>query len=131
MQRALVIDDDAGTILGFSGVLTLNGFEVLAASNGFDGLGVADGHSLDLILADLVLPDLSGVEVLRQLRLTGNRVPFVIVTGFGTTHSAVEAMRLGAADYVEKPLIGDELMSGRRTGVSSQCSSSSLAHPFE
>ena len=110
MSRVLVIDDDPATVMGFSGVLRHAGFDVVTAPTSHDGFVLAHRERLDLILSDLRLPDGSGVDLLRQLRAERIHVPFVIVTGFGTTGTAVEAGRLGAVDYVEKPLIGDELV---------------------
>lgn len=115
--RILLIDDDPGTLGGYEGVLRQAGFEVAAAQSGREALEIARHRSFDLILVDLRLPDLSGLDVMRLLREQQGDVAFVVVTGFGTTQSAVEAMRLGAADYVEKPLIGDDLIGAVERGL--------------
>jgi ActR/RegA family two-component response regulator len=106
----LLVDDDPGTLQGFSGVLKCGGFDVATAETGRAALSAAETQKLDLVLADLLLSDASGLDVLRGLREKRNPVPLVIVTGFGSTQSAVEAIRAGACDFVEKPLIGDDLI---------------------
>lgn len=110
MPQVLLIDDDRSTLEGFAGVLRCGGFDVATAETGREALSVVQRNRPDLVLADLQLPDLSGVEVLRELRAEHISVPLIIVTGFGSAHSAVEAIRAGACDFVEKPLIGDELL---------------------
>jgi FixJ family two-component response regulator len=110
MQQVLVIDDDRSTLEGFAGVLRYGGFDVATAETGREGLSAVQRHRPDLVLADLGLPDLSGVDVLRELRAGRIGVPLVIVTGYGSTRLAVEAIRAGACDFVEKPLVGDDLL---------------------
>jgi FixJ family two-component response regulator len=110
MQQVLVIDDDRSTLEGFAGVLRYGGFDVATAETGREGLSAVQRHPPDLVLADLGLPDLSGVDLLRELRAERIGVPLVIVTGFGSTRLAVEAIRAGACDFVEKPLVGDDLL---------------------
>jgi YesN/AraC family two-component response regulator len=104
MPRVLVVDDDPGTRETFDVILRLAGFEVSIAATGRDALDVARQCGADLILADLRLPDITGVDVLKALRAEQVEVPVVIMTAFGSIRSAVEALKLGAADYVEKPI---------------------------
>lgn len=106
----LLIDDDPGTLDTFRIILSLSHFDVVTADRGSQGIAIALRLDPDLVLADLRLPDLSGVDVLRQLRQLGRSMPFVLMTAFGTTQSVVEAMRLGAADYVEKPISNEHLV---------------------
>ena len=133
--RILVIDDDPGTLRGYEGVLRDAGFDVAAAQSGRQALDIAGHRNFDLVLVDLRLPDLSGLDVMRLLREQQGDVACIVVTGFGTTRSAVEAMRLGAADYVEKPLIGEELIGAveqvlaRRGALSREARRVSLAKP--
>src|SRR4051812_47674984 len=101
MLRVLVIDDDVSTLEGFSAVLAGAGCEVLSASTGEKALAIACQERLDLILADWRLPDVSGQDLLAQLGRERISAPCVVVTGFATTESVVQAMKLGAADVVE------------------------------
>ena len=80
------------------------------SETGREGLARLAEEPPDVVLADLRLPDMSAIDVLRQLQMGSFHPPFVVVTGFGSTASAVEAMRLGATDFIEKPLIGEELI---------------------
>jgi DNA-binding response OmpR family regulator len=109
-SRVLVVDDDPSTLQLYAGVLRTSGFDVNVASSGRRGLEVAQEIAPHVVLADLRLPDLSAIDILRELRVAGSDAAVVVVTGFGTAKSAVEALRLGACDYVEKPLIGDDLV---------------------
>ena len=118
MSRVLLIDDDLGTLEAWGGILRVAGFDVLIAECGREGVKLALKGEPDVILADLRLPDMSGVELLSQLRDQQLTVPVVLVTGFGTIQSAVDAIKLGAVDYVEKPLIGDEIVQAVKLGLS-------------
>jgi YesN/AraC family two-component response regulator len=111
MSTVLVIDDDLGTTETFAHALCQAGFEVVVAGNGVEGLRLALRPDVDVILADLSLPDLSGLEILSRLRQDFVGAPFLIMTGFGSTASALEAGRLGAAAYVEKPISIEGLLS--------------------
>lgn len=110
MPTVLLIDDDVGTLQTFRIALALSHFDVVTAERGEQGVSIALRLQPDVVLSDLRLPDLSGIDVLRALRERGHSVPFVLMTAFGTTRSAVEAMRLGAADYVDKPISVEQLV---------------------
>jgi DNA-binding response OmpR family regulator len=117
MVRVLLVDDDPGTLVGYSGILRTEGFQVSAACSAADAISQWQHNPPDIALVDLQLPDMSGLELLDTLRQRSVRTPIIIVTGFGSCRSAVEAMRVGAADFVEKPLIGDELVQIVRRGL--------------
>jgi FixJ family two-component response regulator len=110
MSRVLVVDNDVGTRETVGALLTDAGFDVTTAATGASALGLARQFSFGTILLDFRLPDLSGTDVLRHLRQSGVQTPVVIVTGFGSVPLAVEAMRYGALDVVQKPVIGDDLI---------------------
>lgn len=95
----LIADDDVGVLQTSERILEIHGYEAETAKCGEQALRLVFGTHFDLILTDLRLPDISGVELLRRLRARGIDTPVVIVTGFGTIESAVEAMKLGASDY--------------------------------
>jgi two-component system response regulator HydG len=110
MPRILVIDDDEAVRESVSRTLRSAGHTVQTARTGEEGLELASHGSFDVILSDLRMPGISGLDVL--LRLRDQRVDsiFIVMTGFGTMESAVEAMRLGAVDFVQKPFFRDELL---------------------
>ena len=110
MSRILVIDDDGGARDSVSRMLRTAGHTVHDAASGEEGIAAARGGAFDVILSDLQMPGLSGLDVLRRLRDAHVDSVFIIMTGFGTVESAVEAMRLGAVDFLQKPFFRDELL---------------------
>ncbi len=103
-DRLLLVDDDADTRSSLAAIAHREGWEVAEAASAIEALDAVKMRSFDLILCDLVMPDIDGIEFLRRLRATGNHVPFVMVTGHASVESAVEALRLGATDYLSKPV---------------------------
>lgn len=110
MSRILVIDDDAGVRDSIQRMLRGAGYQVRDAATGEDGIALARRESFDVILSDMRMPGISGMEVLRQLREARVDASFIMMTGFGTVDTAVEAMKLGAVDFVQKPFFRDELV---------------------
>lgn len=110
MPRILVIDDDHAVRESVARILRSAGHTVDAAHNGEDGFELARPNTYDVILSDLKMPGMSGLEVLAQLRAHRVDSTFIIMTGFGTVESAVEAMRLGAVDFMQKPFFRDEIL---------------------
>lgn len=114
MQRVLAIDDEESVRQSYRMILS-GEFDLELASNGREGLEYLDEHHADAILLDLTMPGLSGEEVLRKLNERGNTIPVIVITASNTVTSAVEAMRLGAHDYITKPFDVDALrMSVKR-----------------
>jgi DNA-binding response OmpR family regulator len=116
MPTVLVIDENRATLDTIGRALQGAGFSVALASTGQEGLKLAGERAFDLVVADLRLPDVADVEVLKHLRQTLADVP-VIVTGLASTASALEAGKLGAVDYFEKPILPDHLIRLARTYV--------------
>lgn len=110
MPNILVVDDDPGTLETFDQILRQAGLKVALAETGEGALRLARQSRFDLVLADLRLPDMTGVDILKQLRSNKETVTFIVMTGFGSAESAFEAGRLGVAAYVEKPIFADHLM---------------------
>jgi len=108
-QRILVIDDDPVVCLSCARILEPDGHHVETTQDPNDGLQSAVKGDFDVILLDLVMPSMRGEEVLARLRSAGVSAQVIIITGYSTVQSAVEAMRLGAADYVSKPFTPEEL----------------------
>jgi len=103
MDNILVVDDERNIRTLCSRVLGGDQIEVHGVGSGKEGLQTADEVSPDLILLDLRLPDMDGIEVLRALKARHAETAVIIITGFGQIQSAVEAMKAGATDYLEKP----------------------------
>ena len=110
MSRILVIDDDTAVRESIERMLRSAGYTVHTAPSGEEGLILARGGSFDVILSDMRMSGLSGLDVLRKLREHRVDSVFIIMTGFGTVDTAVEAMKLGAVDFVQKPFFRDELL---------------------
>jgi len=109
-QRILLVDDDIETVETLSRYLHLSGLNNSTCYGGLAALSVLSRSSFDVIVLDLRLGDLDGLEVLRRLRSRGLATPVIIVTGFATIRSAVEATKLGA-DLCEKPVDADDLLT--------------------
>lgn len=103
MPRILVIDDDDIVRDVLNNYLSSAGFEVTLACNGREGIDIAKKDDFDLIITDLVMPDIGGIEVLKELLISNNPTPVIVITAYGTVQNAVEAMKLGAFDYITKP----------------------------
>ena len=108
--RVLLIDDDPITLETVGLILRTAGYNVAHALTAQDALSAAATTPPDVALVDLRLPDASGLEVLRALQRDRPSTACILVTGFATTRDTVEAMRLGAFDVVEKPIVGDEVI---------------------
>lgn len=111
MSRVLLVDDDPGVLETFGAILRHAGHEVLTAPSGTIALDLVERHSPDLLLLDFKLPDLSGLEVLAYVRHHGTTVPAVLITGHPSLETSVEAMRLGAVDYLVKPVFEEDLVA--------------------
>ena len=111
----LIIDDEAAQRDVLTGYLKKKGYKILSASSGKEGIETANSNQVDIIFSDYKMPDITGLEVLEQVKKINPEISFVIVTAYGTVENAVKAMRLGAYDYLSKPIDLDELdlMIGR------------------
>ncbi len=108
--RILVIDDDAFFRVLCSDMLAGCGYSVKTASSGKEALAVLEDESFDIVVTDLVMPDLSGIEVLERVKQQNTLTDVILVTGHGSIESAIAALRSGAFDYIMKPLNEAELL---------------------
>lgn len=118
MPRVLIVDDNESARLTLSGLLRLEGYETTTACTGCDGITQALAEHADVILIDLHLPDVSGLDVVRTLKGHGVTAPMVIVTAFPDFETSVDAASIGAAGYVEGLLSSDELIDVLRQALS-------------
>jgi len=107
--RILVVDDDPLVGGSCRRVLSEEGYEVDVAEGGRMGLERALDDSFDLVMTDLKMPDLDGMELVRTLKMEQPRTPVLIITGFASISSAVEATQLGCCNYIEKPFTPEEI----------------------
>ena len=109
MPKLLVVDDEPSVCHVFSRVFEKSGVTLLTASSGEEGLELAAQQEPDAIILDVMLPDRSGMDVLKDIQALDSTVPVIFITGTGTSDTAIEAMRLGAFDYLVKPLDFNEV----------------------
>jgi DNA-binding NtrC family response regulator len=108
--RILIIDDEEIVRASCSRILSPEGTPVQTANNGKNGLAILESQAFDLVLTDMMMPDMDGIEVLRKIRETWPETEVIIMTGFGTVKTAVRAMKIGVFDYIEKPFTPDDLL---------------------
>ncbi len=105
----LIIDDEKSQRDILSGYLKKKGYTIFIAISGEDGIKIAKENLIDIILSDFKMPDMTGIEVLEVVKKMNPEISFIMITAFGTVENAVRAMRLGADDYISKPVDLDEL----------------------
>jgi len=110
-MRILLIEDDSGTALSIELMLKSEGFNVYTTDLGEEGIDLGKIYDYDIIILDLNLPDMSGFEVLRSLRVSRVKTPVLILTGLEAIQDKVRAFGLGADDYLTKPFSRNELVA--------------------
>jgi two-component system response regulator FlrC len=109
-ERILIVDDDAAMRRALTEVLGRGGFEVEQAPSGQHGIERLAGEPFDLVVSDLRMPGLGGLNLLREVRRRHPALPVILITAFGTIEDAVSAMKLGAYDFLTKPFSPQELL---------------------
>lgn len=112
--RILAIDDEQVVLDSLTLTLTPEGYVVDATRSGREGLEWALSRPYGLVLTDIRMPDVGGMRILRDVKRGRPAVPVIMITGYATVQSAVGAMKLGAADYIEKPFTPDQLTEAVR-----------------
>ena len=115
--RILVVDDEAGIRDSLGKILRYEGFDVETAPDGNTALALAERQDFDLVFLDIKMPGLDGLEVLSRLAEGGLTMPVVIISGHGTVDTAVQATKLGAFDFLEKPLDADRVLVTLRNAL--------------
>src|SRR5579859_7602282 len=108
--RVLVIDDEVDIRESLETLLSLEGYSVDLAQNAAEGLRALDSRAYDLVLLDLMMPDRSGMEVLREVRERDQETPIFLITAYGSVEAAVDALKSGANDYFSKPWDNEKLL---------------------
>ena len=102
--KILLIDDDSSVRRSIFAFLSDSGFEIIEAANGSDGVFLFKREKPDLVLCDLRMPDMDGLEVIKEVTSESSNTPVIVISGYGEIGDAVQALRLGAADYLMKPI---------------------------
>jgi DNA-binding NtrC family response regulator len=132
-KKALVIDDEQIVLESVSALLTDEGFEVDVSLDGRQGLDWAIERNYDVVLTDIRMPDIGGMKVLRDIKRINPTLPVIMITGYASVESAVQAMKLGAAEYIEKPFEPEQLLDAvsRALGISKEAEEQGLIHREE
>lgn len=120
MPRALLVDDEAGILSTLAGVLSDQGYDVLQTQSGEQAIELYREHSPDVVFLDVWLPDRDGLETLQILREIDPRAAVVMISGHGTTSTAVRAIKMGAFEYLEKPVSYEQVVNAAQAAVASR-----------
>ncbi|NOX87645.1 MAG: sigma-54-dependent Fis family transcriptional regulator [Calditrichaeota bacterium] len=110
MPNILLVDDDINLARVISFQLKQQGFKVIVAHSGTEGLDKFKQSSYDIVISDIQMPDLTGIELLRKVRDLNERVVFILITAYGSVDQAIKACQLGADDYLTKPFSKEQLI---------------------
>ncbi|MBF0296378.1 MAG: response regulator [Magnetococcales bacterium] len=110
-QNILIVDDEAELRENLAVLLSHEGFQVATAESGVEALRLSSVERFDVVLLDLIMPELDGIETLQKMRRLNSKTKFIIMTAFATVNTAVQAIRTGASDYLSKPFRFEELVA--------------------
>src|SRR5918994_78327 len=116
-SRILVIDDEAAIRDSLRMILEYEGYEFLGAASGQDGLAMVDRENPDRVFLDIKMPGRDGLEVLQRIKAVNETVPVVMISGHATVTTAVDATKLGAFDFIEKPLASERVLVTVRNAI--------------
>jgi len=111
IPRILVIDDEERMCWALERALSHEGYQVSTATRGLQGIEMALETEPSTVILDLKIPDIDGIEVLRKLKSTYPNIPVIMITAHGSIETAIEAMKIGATDYITKPFAEEELLA--------------------
>ena len=110
LARILAVDDEAIVLDSFRKILVAAGYAIDTVENGLEALGLVQQHTYDFVFTDLKMPEMDGLDVVKGVKHYSPETDIVVITGYATIESAVNAMKFGAVDYVQKPFTEDELV---------------------
>ena len=113
----LIVDDEQSVCISLEGVLAREGYRTFSANDGHAAIEILENHSVDLVLVDLNMPRMSGLELIHIIRERWPRTVTTILTGYGTLESAIVALRNGAHDYLLKPSTPEDIKASVRKGL--------------
>jgi len=124
----LIIDDEAGIRDSLETLLTLEGFSVELATEGRSGLDMLARRAYDLLLLDLALPGESGIDLLPRIKSIAPQLPIIMITAYGTVGNVVDAIRAGAANFVQKPWDNEKLLADIRAAIGRSAAEEQVVH---
>ncbi len=129
--KILIVDDEQSAVRNLQHILSKEGCEVIATQSGQNALKLLKQHAFDLVLTDLRMPNVDGMEILRRIKQVSPDTEVIMITGYATVSSAVSAMKTGACHYVIKPYKLDEVREAleklRPAAPSAPCSPGAAA----
>ncbi|MEQ9443293.1 MAG: sigma-54 dependent transcriptional regulator [Cyclobacteriaceae bacterium] len=120
MSKVLIVDDDQDIRLLLDKFLTKNNFSTATAATGSEAIDITKKESYDLIVCDFKLPDITGIELIQKIKITNPKAAIIVITGYSDVKIAVKAIKLGAYDYVTKPLFPDEILMTIKQAIASK-----------
>jgi two-component system response regulator HydG len=108
-KHILIVDDEPLIRSSLGELLTISGYTVSTASNGKEALGLLKDYTADIVITDMKMPEMDGIQLLKKIRAGYPETPVIVISGYGTIENAVEAMKEGAYDYVTKPIVDSEI----------------------
>jgi DNA-binding NtrC family response regulator len=109
VKRALIVDDEDATRDLLVSFLEMIGFETLSAADGEEALRIYKNSPVDVVISDMMMPKMGGMDLLRELKQTDPDVIFILITGYPSIETSIEAIKKGARDYITKPFNIDEI----------------------
>ncbi len=103
-QKVCIVDDDPKIVYAIQMILENQGYDILCCSSGNECVDALESDELDVVFLDIAMPDISGLQILGEIKNRGLNIPVIIMTGFGTMETAIKAIQLGAFEYLTKPL---------------------------
>jgi len=118
--RILLVDDEEEFVKTLAERLQLRDFDVRIATDGEGALDIVEADPPQLVVLDMIMPGMGGLEVLKQIKAMNRRMPVILLTGHGSTAEGIEGMRLGAFDYLMKPINIDDLIKKMEAAAGSK-----------
>ena len=117
MHSILIVDDEPNYLIVLSELLRDEGYEVFTADSGISGLKIAKDTDLDMVISDMKMPGMDGIELLAKLKEYDQHLPVILITAYAEVEKAVEAMHLGAFTYLAKPFSNEQLLATVKKAV--------------
>jgi len=118
--KILLVDDEEEFVTTLAERLELRGLQARAASNGEDALHMIEADTPQIVILDVMMPGLGGLEVLKRIKAQNSQIHVILLTGRGSTKEGIEGMQLGAFDYLMKPINIEELIKKMQEAIKSQ-----------
>ncbi len=131
MNKVLIIDDEKSILESLSSILKDEGFQVFNAMEGNEGLALFEQEKPEVVLLDVWMPDLDGLQVLKRIKKKDANAMVIVISGHGTISTAVEAVKMGAYDFLEKPLSIDKVLEVISRGLGGETSGTGKTHAFK